>query len=353
MNRGRNRGIPAATPIGFAALCVGICLAALVGAASAAGTTPRSMVQPDRSWESYFGVSILPSGRAVVVGDKGVVMVSDDQGRTWARQKLRQGMKYYDLYSAAFTADGSRGWVVGDNAIIFRSDDHGSSWTEQKRPAGVTSALLKVAVADAEKVCACGEHGVIVCTSDGGANWKLQKFHDIGFFDLAFTSADNGWVVGEFATVLHTTDGGASWKVQAGGDQYARADPYFALAFGGGDGGLAVGLAGLALETSDDGKSWKPGELSIEHRSFYTLTPLPARHGEYYAAGEDGVAALIAGGHASQVSSGTSNAITSAAFSPRFAIAVGLSGTILRSDDGGHHWNALTSRDQTLQTRAQ
>jgi len=338
MSRRPNRGF-GGLKLARLALCACAWLAAFAGVAAAATVVQQATVQPRRSWENYFGVTILPSGRAVVVGDKGVVLTTDDQGRTWWRQQLKRGAKYYDLYSVAFESAGSHGWAVGDNGTIFRTDDRGSTWSEQKAPAGASVALLKVAVVDAQKACASGEQGVILCTIDGGASWNLQKFQDIGFFDIAFADPDNGWAVGEFATVLHTSDGGKSWKVQTGGDRMGKSDPYFAIAFGSGHDGLAVGLTGSALETSDSGKTWKTSDFSIEHRSYYTVSAVPAQTGEIYAAGENGVGVLIAGGRVSQVQSGTSNAITSVAFSPRFAMAVGLLGTLLRSDDGGQHWH--------------
>lgn len=350
MNRGQNRGIVGLKRACLAALCACLCLAALCGVASATSEAPKATVQPERSWESYFGVAILPSGRAVVVGDKGVVMVTDDQGKTWVRQQLRQGLKYFDLYSVAFTSDGTRGWIVGDGGVIFRSDDHGASWSEQK--AATTVALLKVAVVDPMKACACGEHGVVLCTTDGGANWHLQKIQDVDFFDLAFADPDNGWAVGEFSTILHTADGGKSWQVQTGGDRAGKQDPYFAIAFGGRD-GLIVGQSGVALESSDGGKTWTPGALSVEHRSFYALAALPAQADEFYAAGENGVAGLVTDARVSPLTSGTSKAITAAAFSSRFAMAVGLGGTLTRSEDGGQHWSLLNNREQALQTQAQ
>jgi photosystem II stability/assembly factor-like uncharacterized protein len=352
MNMGQNRGIDCLTQA-WLALCACVCFVALSGLAAAAPEVPQPTAQPERSWENYYGVAILPTGRAVVVGDKGVVMITDNQGRTWTRRQLKKGIKYYDLYSVAFAADGSTGWVVGDNGVIFRTNDRGATWNEQKAPAGAGGALMKVAVADAQKACASGEHGVIVCTSDGGANWSLQNFGDIGLFDLAFMDADNGWAVGEFQTMLHTSDGGKSWKVQTGGDRMKNSDPYFAIAFGGGHDGLAVGLTGSALETSDGGKTWKPANLSIEHNSYYAVTALPPRAGAFYLAGENGVTAQLAGGQLSQVPSGSKNAISAVAFSGRYAMAVGLSGTLLRSDDGGQHWHSLTNQEQALTNPAQ
>ncbi len=352
MNRGQHWGIEGLTPA-WLALCACVCFVALSGVAAATPGVQQPTAQPERSWENYFGVAILPSGRAVVVGDKGVVMITDNEGRTWARRQLKKGVKYYDLYSVAFTADESSGWAVGDNGVIFRTDDRGATWSEQKTPAGAIGALMKVAVVDAQKACAGGEHGVIVCTSDGGANWNMQNIGDIGFFDLSFTDADNGWAVGEFETILHTGDGGRSWKIQAGGDRMKTTDPYFAIAFGPGHDGLVVGLTGSALETSDGGNTWKPAKLSNEHSSYYAVATVPTRAGAFYVAGENGAAALLAGGQLSQIQSGTSNAIAAVAFSERFAMAVGLSGTLLGSDDGGQHWHSLNNQEQALQNRAQ
>lgn len=333
-------------------LCAFLCGTALSSTAAAAPDAPQATEQPARSWENYFGVAILPSGRAVVVGDKGVVMISDDQGKTWARRQLRQGVRYDNLYSVAFATDGASGWAVGDSGAIFHTTDGGATWSEQKTPA--TTALMTVAVIDAQKACAAGDHGNIVCTTDGGTTWNLHNAGgDIGIFDLIFTDAVNGWAVGEFQTMLHSNDGGATWKIALGGDRMKASDPYFAIAFGGGHDGLALGLSGAALQTSDGGGTWKPANIAIAQSSFYTVAALPARAGSYYAAGENGVAALVDGGQASQVQSGTSNAIAAIAFSDHFAMAVGLYGTLLISDDGGQHWHSLSNSELALQKQAQ
>ena len=350
MNRGQYWGFGSLKMVWRVALFVGVLYTAAAGMVSASNGL-KAAPQPDRSWESYFGVVILPSGRVVVAGDKGVLMMTDDGGRTWSRQFLKKGPKYYDLYSVAFTPDTSRGWVVGDAGVIFRTDDRGTTWTEQKGPAGLNAALLKIAVFDAQRFCAGGEHGVLLCTSDGGANWNLQKFRDIGFFDIAFTDPNNIWAVGEFATLLHSGDGGKSWQVRSGGE-IGKGDPLFSIAFDG-NRGLAVGLIGTSLQTSDGGKTWQARELSIGHRSLYTVATVPSHASEFYAAGEQGLAVLITNGEVTPVPSGVADAIAASAFSPRFGIAAGLSGTLLRSDDGGRHWGSLLNKPQTLLTQAQ
>lgn len=350
MNRGQNPGIAGLT-LTRLALCLCICLAILTGTASATSTGAQPpAAQPGRSWENYFGVATLPKGRAVVVGDKGLVMVTDNQGQTWTRQQLKSGLDYFDLFSVAFTADGSSGWAVGDKGIIFHSSDQGATWSEQRGPAGAIGALMKVAVIDAQKACAVGEHGMLVCTADGGANWSKPStgIGDIGLFDVTFADATNGWAVGEFQTVLHSSDGGASWKVEAGGDRMKASDPYFAVAFSGASNGVVVGLAGIALETADGGKSWKPATLLLDSSSFYAVSPAPAATDAFFLAGENGVVGHLADGRLAQVPSASSYAISGLSFSDSFAMAVGLSGTILLSADAGQHWHSLNNQEQAL-----
>ena len=351
MNRGQFRGSRGILPA-WLVLCAGLCGAALSSIPVAAMDAPQATAQSTRSWENYFGVAILPSGRAVVVGDKGVVMITADQGKTWSRRQLQQGVRFDNLYSVAFAADGTNGWTVGDSGAIFHTSDGAATWTEQNSPA--KGALMTVAVIDAQKACAAGDHGVIICTTDGGATWNMRGAgSDIGIFDLIFTDASNGWAVGEFQTLLHSTDGGATWKVALGGDRMKASDPYFAIAFGGGHDGVTLGLSGIALQTSDGGVTWKPANIAIAHNSFYAVSAVPARAGAYYAAGENGIAALVDGGQLSQVQSGTSNAISAIAFSDHFAMAVVLYGTLLASDDGGQHWHSLNNSELALQNQAQ
>ncbi|HZP44491.1 MAG TPA: YCF48-related protein [Candidatus Binataceae bacterium] len=304
-----------------------------------------------RTWENYFGVAILPDGRAVVVGDQGLIMYSDDRGKTWTRQNLSKDQELYDLYSVGFTSDGSRGWAVGDGGAIYRTDDRGKTWTLQQSKQ--KAALLKIAVIDSNKACAVGEHGTVLCTDDGGETWTASKFEDFVFFDAAFTDPMNGWVVGEFSTILHTIDGGKTWKVQTGAQRTLNSDPYFTIAFLDANDAVVTGLNGIDALSTDGGKTWKAGTIQGDTHSAY-VSVHPASASNLFLGGADGTIAEYQQGRATAVASDTSNSITGMAFSPQYDMAVGMAGTIIVSSDGGQHWTSTNSTPtQTAATDAQ
>ncbi len=342
MSRGQGARHDRLKSIWILALCVGLIIAGWpTGASVAAAASPGLGVgRASRPWENYFGVALLQADRAVVVGDKGVVMTSANRGSTWTRIQLKKDDKYYDLYSVAFAPDGSSGWAVGDGGAIFHTGDSGATWTLQK--SGGSTALLKIAVIDSQKACVAGEHGLILCTVDGGANWVATKFEDLVFFDIAFTDPNHGWAVGEFSTIVRTIDGGKTWTVQVGGKRLVTLDPYFALDFKDAENGMVLGLNGIYMATSDGGNTWKAGKLPNQNHSFYAEVAAPVDGSvAYYAGGENGMTGRIVDEKVIRTATATSNSITSIAFKSNFGLAVGLSGTVMRSEDGGQTWTQL------------
>jgi photosystem II stability/assembly factor-like uncharacterized protein len=344
MSRGQGAKTARLKSIWLLTLCVSLCISCWQTAALATDSGDQQGVGPaSRPWENYFGVAILSNDRTVVVGDKGVVMTSPNRGSTWTRIQLTKDNIYNDLYSLAFTPDGSRGWAVGDGGSIFRTDDRGSTWKLQT--SGQSAALLKIAV---------GEHGLVLCTDDAGAHWNTQKFEDLVFFDVVFTDSNHGWAVGEFSTTIRTIDGGKTWSVQTGAKRIVTLDPYFAIVFKNAADGLVLGLNGIDMQTRDGGNTWQAGTLPDQHRSFYAAVAAPANGSNvFYVGGEDGITArVIDDNKVVRTDTVTSNSITSIAFSSNFGIAVGLSGTVMRSEDGGQNWIELQG-SQLVETRAQ
>jgi len=97
-----------------------------------------------------------------------------------------------------------------------------------------------------------GAGGIILCTTDGGTNWKIQNSGTVtDLVGLTFVNAKKGWIIGRTGTIL-TTDDGENWTAQ---DAPARNDLHD-VAFADENQGWAVGDNGTIIHTADGGKSW-------------------------------------------------------------------------------------------------
>ncbi|MDZ7624085.1 MAG: YCF48-related protein [Ignavibacteriaceae bacterium] len=114
-----------------------------------------------------------------------------------------------DLRDVSFT-DENIGTVVGEYGVILRTTNGGANWIAQT--SGTTNILRGVSFTDENKWTAVGESGTILNTTDGGANWITQASGTTKhLFGVSFTDANNGTAVGEMGTILRTTNGGVTF----------------------------------------------------------------------------------------------------------------------------------------------
>jgi len=195
--------------------------------------------------------ALAANGKAVVAGTQsGVMLVSQDQGKTWNRRTLGPssviglatcpdgsfvGIDFHSqVWSAAadgqdwksvkldkprtplaVTCDASNGWwVAGSNATIASSRDHGATWTvtDLKQDAQLTTLQF----VDASFAIATGEFGLVLASEDGGATWTKRPKLANEFYPYAtlFTNRSDGWISGLAGQVLQTHDGGKTWASQ-------------------------------------------------------------------------------------------------------------------------------------------
>lgn len=147
--------------------------------------------------------------RLVVVGDRGHILFSDDQGRTSTRARVPTRQ----LLTAVFFLDDKRGWAVGHDALVLASSDGGATWSKQFEDLPREAPLLDVAFLDARHGFAVGAYGALLETTDGGQHWQdvaerldnpdqlhlngIAQVRDAGLFIVGeqggmFRSADNG-----------------------------------------------------------------------------------------------------------------------------------------------------------------
>lgn len=329
------------------------CRPALVFLASLmllAAALPPGMARDVSPWDSFNGVAFVPPNIWYVVGASGAFLTSMDGGRGWERRQLAQRGpgSWFDLFSVDFARDGRSGWISGERGVILHSTDAGKNWERQET--GVVENLLRVAALDAQRACALGTNGTILTTADGGKTWRSQQLKGgLTLFDVTFVDDGNGWAVGEFQTILHTANAGKTWEVQSGGTRGDfESSAYFGVRFFDRQHGWVTAQGGVALWTSDGGKTWTKVALRSESAIFGIAETRSAAGGlptELWMAGEHGtlVRVPLLEGLPSTSSSPalyhpTFYSLTDLAFSGRVGVAVGIEGTILRTDDGGRNW---------------
>lgn len=176
-----------------------------------------------------------------------------------------------------FACDDAGGVAVGDGGLILRSTDGCASWT-------TVGTGLSGAVADCldfrcvsrvgNVMWAAGRPGSVVLKStDAGTTWSACRTGwTAPLHAVCAVSESEVWAVGEFGAILCSTDGGQKWTVQRCGGQratvlFTHADPRnvpmeTVAAVGGRDGYFAAAL-GI---TSTDPQSTKSDRNADEFR---------------------------------------------------------------------------------------
>ncbi len=187
--------------------------------------------------------------RLVAVGERGVIILSDDAGDTWHQAHVPAGTT---LTAVAFPTH-DQGWAVGHSGVVLHTTDGGQSWHRQLD--GITAArmALETAQAAAGHTDSNGEtagqmvHNAELLVADGP---------DKPFLDLNFKSEQEGIIIGAYGLIFSTTDGGQSWQCLMDRVENPRGLNLYAIrAFD--DAMYIAGEQGLFLVSRDKGNSFQ------------------------------------------------------------------------------------------------
>jgi photosystem II stability/assembly factor-like uncharacterized protein len=262
LHRGRRHRVPAfgltllslrALPMALLAL-----LAPPVKAATAFPALERPALAVRAPQRQVMQAAALAGERIVAVGERGIVVLSDDAGRSW--RQARQVPVSVTLSAVTFV-DAQLGWAVGHGGVILHSRDGGETWARQADGATLAvdldKPLLDVCFVDARRGWVVGAYNLFFETRDGGANWQSagQRLNNPKALHLNAIRArgEQVFIVGEQGQIHRSLDGGQTFE--ALGSPYKGS--WFTLALPG-DGSLVVaGLRGHALHSADLGRSWQ------------------------------------------------------------------------------------------------
>lgn len=150
-----------------------------------------------------LGIAVA-GNRLVAVGERGIVLWSDDMGKTWSQAQVPVSTSL----TKTFFISPRTGWAVGHFGVVLRTDDGGQSWVKQLD--GLQAARLAVAYYGQAKPPATAnaeafpQQAVL-------ADQLVQDGPDKPFFDVLFSDASNGFIVGAYGLLFRTQDGGKNW----------------------------------------------------------------------------------------------------------------------------------------------
>jgi photosystem II stability/assembly factor-like uncharacterized protein len=116
------------------------------------------------------------------------------------------------LFDVAF-GDPRNGVIAGLGGVILRSEDGGRTWAYAESDS--RQAFFSIGVGRAA-IVAVGEKGLKRVSLDGGRTFAEPEkgFPTLFTFmrDLTFGNGETGWIVGAAGTVLRSKDGGLGWQ---------------------------------------------------------------------------------------------------------------------------------------------
>ena len=250
----------------------------LAAVAQTADTAPNVLpIQPAHAWADPTHAMLLDVGHAgariVAVGEHGIVLLSDDGGRSY--RQARQVPASSTLTAVCF-ADARHGWAVGQFGVILATDDGGETWTLQRSDTSIDQPLFSVYFKDDRHGWAVGLWSLLLETEDGGRNWKASKLPtppgggkaDRNLLHLFADRSGTLFIAAEQGLVLRSHDDGATWQYLKTGN---RGSLWAGTATA--DGTLFVGgLLGHLYRSHDGGDNWE----AVDSESTGSITDLVA-----------------------------------------------------------------------------
>lgn len=291
----------------------GLLLAAGVALATVAQPPVSGLAEADKrpALSTAFGthaavLDVAQAGaRLVAVGERGLVLLSDDQGKSWQQAEVPVSVS---LTSVSFVDD-QFGWAAGHYGMILATRDGGRHWEVQMDGSRAAQLVLE----DVSQRAA-GSSDPRVLRAVGNAQRMVDDGPDKPFLDIHFSDRQHGLVVGAYGLIFATDNGGSSWtplngQIDNPGERHlysiARADgalwlageeglvfradatrplqferlstPYDGSFFTvtAGNGRVVVaGLRGNAFESVDNGENWQP--LSVPSEASIVASSLAA-----------------------------------------------------------------------------
>jgi len=292
-----------------AAILLPLAVSGSVTTAGLSDVLERPALVSERALHAAMLAVTRAGNRLVAVGERGIALLSDDNGKTWRQAKVPVSTT---LTQVVFVSE-KQGWSTGHSGVLLSTRDGGESWQTRLDGRAVAQVELGAAkqsgdarrIADAERLVADGP--------------------DKPFLDVHFDDANKGYAVGAYGLAVRTLDGGATWQSMMGAIENPKARHYYAVRRVGGDLYLC-GEQGLLYRSSDDGAS-------------FTALPAPGKGSLFGMASDRGGQLFAFGLRGALFRSGDHGASWDKVEMPPVSLTAGLTlpdGSVLLADERGH-----------------
>lgn len=239
----------------------------------------------------------MAGNRLVAVGQRGHILLSDDQGKSWQQASVPVSS---DLVAVYFPTP-QNGWAVGHDGVVLHSADAGKTWVKQLD--GRTAGQRMLSYYDE-----LARNGALGSAEESAklldeVRRIAQQGAENPFLDVWFADEKVGFVVGAFNLIYRTADGGKTWepwfhrtanptrlhlyairpsdsglfvvgeqglvmKLASSGDGFVALNAgyrgtFFGVA-GSGPAVIAFGLRGHAFRSADGGATWTQIETGLQ-----------------------------------------------------------------------------------------
>jgi len=256
-------------------------LAAGAQAAPVAGALERPAVMAKAPQRAALLSAALAGPRVIAVGERGIVVASDDGGRSWRQVPSPVSVTLTTVRFATPTD----GVAVGHGGTVLTTQDGGASWQlrldgrrlaalvrDEARAAGAApeavrdaerlvadgpdKPLLDVLLLDRQRLLAVGAFGLAIHSADGGQTWqswmsRLPNPKGLHWY-VARRDGDALLLAGEQGLLARSDDGGQSFRPLAspykGSWFAAEMQPQGRI--------VLAGLRGQVWQSVDRGDSW-------------------------------------------------------------------------------------------------
>lgn len=289
----------------------------------------------------------LAGQRTVAVGERGIVLVRDGGpgakgGGTWAQAKVPVSVT---LTGVAF-ADTVHGWAVGHDGVILSTSDGGANWAKRFDGNQANALMLADAKAALQKAQAAGAGNAALADAENALG-DIEAAAKFGpsrpLLGVWFRDARTGYAVGSYGQAFRTTDGGASWNSMGAGLSNPEGLHYNAIAGGPGKMLAIAGEGGYVYRSLDGGEHWQRVETGYGGQLYGVIftgsSMLAYGFGGHVFRSEDGGATWR------ETPAVTKKSLVGGAMQGGSIVLAAQDGALLRSDDDGASFKIMRQGD--------